>query len=165
GGCLGSNWRGRAPGLTALEPEAPLKRRTVCGKDQPLVWHVVPDKIANKGARDAELHVGFEVGIVGGVDLRNEGFEPGLMHHEVKVRRPQIVPTRRPYQFADGAVDRHRITRWFDAAELKAALTVGAEAAAQVHAGLVGVLILIKAVRGRMPDVDFGFADRPTRAV
>ena len=40
------------------------------------------------------------------------------------------------------------------------ALRVGHEFAAQVHVGLLGILLLVEAFRRGMPDVDLGACDR-----
>ena len=72
------------------------------------------------------------------------------------VRRPERVAALRPQQAADHAVGRDRVAGGLDRAEPEAAVRVGRELAAQVHLGLLRVLVLVEADRRGVPDVDLG---------
>ncbi len=94
-----------------------------------------------------ELRVGFDMRIVGAVDLRDQRLEAGLIDHEMQMRRPVGMAAGDPEQVADRTIGRNRLAGRLDAAELKTAVVVGDEAAAQVHLGLAGILVFVKAIR------------------
>ena len=100
--------------------------------------------IADEGARDAELHVGFEMWIALHIDLRDERLESLLEDQEMQMRRAVVVPALRADEVADGAVDRDRVAGGQDAAERKAAVSLGHELATQVHVRLLFVLLLVE---------------------
>lgn len=63
-------------------------------------------------------------------------------------------------QLAHGAVVRNRVAGRLDRHERVAAVGVGAEAAAQVHVGLGGVLLFVEAVSVGLPHVQYGAGNR-----
>src|ERR1700736_1294126 len=98
--------------------------------------------------------------VIGRVDLRDQGFEAGLVHHEMQMRGPVVVTTGGPHQVSDRPVDRYGVSRGLYASEVKAPGFVGSKAPAQIHLGLLWILILIETFGRRMPDIDFGSRDR-----
>src|SRR5579862_1114628 len=88
-----------------------------------VVAHIIADEVAG----DAELGIGFEVLVLGIVELRDQRLEARLVNQKVKMRRPHIVPALRAQQLADRAVDRDRITGRLDTAEADVAAGVGGE--------------------------------------
>src|SRR6266478_8006990 len=97
--------------------------------------------------------------VVGRVDLRDQGFEARFVDHEVQMRGPEVVATGRLHQFSDWPIDRNWIPRRFHAAEMKAPGFVGNKPPAQIHLGLLGILIFIETLRRRMPDIDLSPCD------
>src|SRR5262249_41411205 len=63
-------------------------------------------------------------------------------------------------EIADGAAHRYWVAGRLDAAEGKCAVLVGAELAAQVHLGLLGVLILVEADGRGVPHIHLRIGDR-----
>src|SRR5690242_14210967 len=107
-------------------------------------------------AGDAELYVGFDVLVVGHVELRDQRLEARLVNQKMKVSGPHIVAAERAQQFADWAVDRNWITGRLDAAEADMTVRVGGELAAQIHVGLNRILVFVKTFRRGLPDIDLG---------
>ena len=58
----------------------------------------MPLEVADQGAGYAELHVGLKVGVVVGVDLRDQGLEAVLEDQGVDVRRAEGVAVLRLQQ-------------------------------------------------------------------
>src|SRR5580704_12293496 len=56
-----------------------------------VVAHIVADEVAG----DAELRIGFEVLVLGIVELRDQRLEARFVNQKVKMRRPHIVPALR----------------------------------------------------------------------
>ena len=79
------------------------------------------DIFADQVLGDAELHVGFDVLVVGVIDLRDERLEALLVGEKMQVRRAHIVPALGAQEFTDRAVDRNRIAGRFNAAEIDVA--------------------------------------------
>src|SRR6185437_4519810 len=152
--------RFRQPAFASFHHESLIERI-------PLALHVgrgrrpvMANIVANQRAGDAELRVGFELGIVRRIDLRNQRLEAFLEDQEMQMRRAEIVPVRDPQQITDGTFDWDRIAGWLYAAETEMTMTIGHELAAQIHVGLLRVLLLVETFRRRMPNIDFGAGNR-----
>src|SRR5436305_14405526 len=104
-------------------------------------------------ARDAELHVGLDVLVVGYVELRDQRLEARLVDQKMQVRGPHVMAAQRTQQFADRAVDWNRVSRGFDAAEADMAVRIGGEFAAQIHVGLNRILVFVKTFWRGLPDI------------
>jgi len=92
-------------------------------------------------------------------DLRNDRLIPLGRNNEVNMRRPHWVTIEEIQKLSGRPVLRNWISSWPEAVEVVAALVVGVEAAAEVHVGLIGVLLFVQAVGGGVPDVDFDVGD------
>src|SRR3954447_26232942 len=103
--------------------------------------------------------------IVGRVDLRDQGFETGLMDDEGQMGRPIIVATGGADKFADRAIDRDRIAGGLDGAEMQASGLIRNKTAPQIHLGLLGILVLVESLGVRVPHVGLGASDWPPLSV
>jgi len=70
------------------------------------------------------------------------------------------VAALRAQQMAHWPVYRDRVASRLDGAKGDAAIGIGGETAAQVHVGLLGILLLVEAFRRGMPDIDLRPGDR-----
>src|ERR1700753_2644383 len=103
--------------------------------------------------------------IVRRVDLRDQRLEASLEDHEVQVGGTEVVASRGPHQIADRAIDGNRIARRLDTPELKLPFRIGDETPAQIHLGLMRILIFVEALRRGMPDVDYSVRDGITMRI
>src|ERR1041385_9368830 len=97
-GLAGNRWLGQAS-FAAFHNETMLKRVprgfNVRGARARLVMANV---IADEMARDAELHVGLDVLVVGYIELRDQRFEVRLVDQKMQVRGPPVMAGRRAQQ-------------------------------------------------------------------
>src|SRR5262249_21885988 len=107
------------------------------------MWLVVPHEFFDPRARPAAIRLSLDIGIGGIVDLRDQGLEAGLEDQRMEMRRPVGMAALRLQQAADHAIGWNRIADEHHRAEGKAAIGIGRELAAQVHVGLLGVLVLV----------------------
>src|SRR5579883_1061654 len=73
---------------------------------------------------------------------------------------PEGVTRQRSQQLSDRPIGGNRVGDGFDAHEAVAPLLIGAEFAAQIHIGLVGVLLLVQTVLVSLPDIEQRARDR-----
>src|SRR5262249_55681939 len=71
-----------------------------------------------------------------------------------------IVTSCRTHEVAHRSVNWDRVAGRLDAAKTEVTLRVCHKFASQIHRRLLGILLLVKPFRRRMPDVDFGARDR-----
>ena len=126
---------------------------------------VVASVIAHQHTRHAEDHVVVDMRIVGDKNLGDQRLIARLIAHHVQVRRPIGFATLRPQEVADWAVGGDGIACGLDRAELKDAVLAGAQPSAEVHLGLVRILVLVEADRRGMPDIDLHLWHRPALRV
>src|SRR5215471_2377177 len=63
-------------------------------------------------------------------------------------------------QLPDRSIIWYRVGDGFDSHKAVASLAVGAELAAQIHLGLLGVLLLVQPIFASLPDVEQGIRNR-----
>ena len=83
----------------------------------------------------------------------------GQTYDDVDVSRPVRVPVQHVQELARRAVIRHRIRSRPKAVQPVVAVLVSSKVPAEVELGLVGVLLLVQAVGGALPDVDLCAGD------
>src|SRR3954471_18138516 len=81
------------------------------------------------------------------------------------MRGTHIVPSLRAQQLTGRSTHRNRVAGRPDALEGDVPVLVGEELAAQVHVGLHGVLVFVKALSRRLPDIDLRADDRRAAAI
>ena len=145
----------------SARPRAAGNRSRACrrggdAREAGLVGLLVTLEAADDRLLHAEGDVGLQVLVVVDEDLGDQRPVPGGRDDEVDMGWPVRVPVLLAQQMADRAVGRHRVAGRPHRAEPEAALAVGAEAAAQVHVGLVGILVVVEAHRRGLPGVDHG---------
>ena len=81
------------------------------------------------------------------------------------MRRPVGMATLGAQKFAGGAVGGHGIAGGLDRAEPEPPVLLREETPAQVHVGLVGILVLVEANRRGLPHIDLDARDGPSLGV
>ena len=109
---------------------------------------------------DSEDGVVGNPGVVAGVELGSAALEVGVGDHDVDVGGTHGVAVHEIEEGAGGAIGGQTVGRRVEAVEPVLALLVGLELAAEVVGGLVvGVLEVVLAVGGGLPDVEDGVGD------
>src|SRR3712207_969274 len=93
------------------------------------------------------------------VDLRDQHLVPWFVDERVKVRRPVRVAILCLEEPPNDSISRNGVANHFHGAEPETTVFVGRELATEVHLRLLGILVLVQAHGGGMPDVDFGAND------
>lgn len=119
-------------------------------------------EVDNQIVLDGEDGVDVEVRVVGGVDLVDDGGVVGVGDHQVNVGRTHGRAVHEVEENTGGTVGGERVRSGVVAVPPELALLVGAELAAKVVLGLVGVLEVVLAVGGGLPDVKNGTDDGST---
>lgn len=110
-------------------------------------------EINDKVILDGEDRVDVEVWVVTGVDLVDDGGVVGVGDHEVNVGGPHGRAIHEIEKHTGRAVGGQRVRGRVVAVPVELALLVRSELAAEVVLTLVGVLEVILAVGGGLPDV------------
>lgn len=105
---------------------------------------------------DGKDGVDTEMGIVAGVDLVDDGGVVRVGDLQVDVRGPHGRAVHKVEQHPCGPVGGQRVRRWVVAVPPEIAVLVRKELAAEVVVALVGVLEVVLAVGGGLPDVKEG---------
>src|SRR5437764_1236603 len=128
---LAADRRRGPPRFAGLELEGELETVGAVG---------LPYVIADQRASDAELAIGFEVGVLRVIHLGSDRLEARLVDEKVDMRRSVVMTSLCAQQGAGRAFGRHRITGGLHAFEVERAVGVGLEARAQIHVRLARVL-------------------------
>lgn len=120
------------------------------------------DEITHQGLGHAKLHVSIDVSVTGVINLRYQDLEPGLDDQCMKMGWPIGVSVLRYQQSSDNTVRGKGIADHLDGAEPETSVGICRELAAQIHVGLIRVLIFIESGRGSVPDIDLGTDNRIT---
>ena len=104
------------------------------------------DDVADERPRDPELHIGVEMGVVAAVDLGDQRREPLLEDQEVQMGGAERMAVLRHQQSSDDGVGGDRIPSHPDRPEPEPSGGVGDERAAEVHRGLLRILVLVQPV-------------------
>ena len=110
----------------------------------------------NKIRAHAKNGVFIEVGIVIGEDLGHKRAVAGGGHDIVQMRGPPRVPPAGAQDISDRAIRGHGVFHGFHGCEGVATVFAKRHQAVKREGVLVIVLAGIEAVRGGLPDVDFG---------
>jgi hypothetical protein len=129
-----------------------VPRRANAGRGR--LAFVMPAIVSDQRARYPEHDIGFEVFVIINEDLGDERLVPFLESQEVDMRRPKGMSVLGAQHLTDRAVRRDWVACRLDGPKGETTGIVGGEFSAQVHVGLRVVLILIKADRRGLPDVD-----------
>lgn len=116
-------------------------------------------EVHNKVVLDGEDGVDVQMRVVAGVDLVDNGGVVGVGDHEMDVSGTHGGAVHEVEENTGGAVGGQGVRGGVVAVPPELALLVGAELAAQVVLGLVGVLEVVLAVGGSLPDVEDGALD------
>lgn len=116
-------------------------------------------EVHNKVVLDGEDGVDVQMRVVAGVDLVDNGGVVGVGDHEMDVSGTHGGAVHEVEEHTGGAVGGQGVRGGVVAVPPELALLVGAELAAQVVLGLVGVLEVVLAVGGSLPDVEDGALD------
>ena len=100
-----------------------------------------------------------------GKDLGDERLVAFAKQQEMQVRGTQRLAVLGPQHVARGPVHRHGIARGADAGEMEATIRIRGKDTAQVHVGLLVVLIFVQPRGRRLPDVDARTGDRVARGI
>lgn len=98
--------------------------------------------------------VDAQVGVVAGVDLVDDGGVVGVGDHQVDVSGAHGRAVHNVEEHTGGTVGGERVGSRVVAVPVELTLLVGAELAAEVVLGLAGVLEIVLAVGGSLPDVE-----------
>src|SRR5262245_30299180 len=120
----------------------------------------VPHIVTDQSACDAKLHIGFQLFVIIYINLRDQSLEALLENQEVQVCRTIIVTAGCTHKIADRAVNGNWVARGLHAPKTEMTLRIGSELSAQIHWCLLGILLLVEALRRRVPYVDFRIGDR-----
>src|SRR6266699_3882656 len=77
-------------------------------------------------------------------------------NEQVNVGRAERMTPKRAEHLPNGSIVCYGVGDGFDSHKAVASLAVGAELAAQIHLGLLGVLLLVQPVFVGLPDVEQG---------
>src|SRR4029079_4940779 len=150
----------RQPALAGLHHKCLIKRiplaLDVACRRSGAVAHVVRDQ----RAWYAELQVGLELFVIIDINLRDQSLESLLEDQKMQVRRTIIMTAGRTHEIADRTVHGYRVAGRLHASKTEMTAGVGSELSAQVHRRLLGVLLLVEALRRGVPDVDFSIGNR-----
>jgi len=102
---------------------------------------------------DGEDRVDIQVRVIAGVDLVDDGGIVGVGDHQVNVSGTHGGTVHEVQQNTGGAISGQRVGSWVVAVPVELALLVGSELAAKVVLGLSGVLEIVLAVGGGLPDI------------
>lgn len=117
-------------------------------------------EVDNEVVLDGEDGVGLDPGVVVGVELGGAALVVGVGDHDVNVGGAHGVAVHEGEELPRGAVAGEGVGGGVEAVEPVLALLVGAELATEVVGGLVlGVLEVVLAVGGGLPDVEDGAGD------
>lgn len=116
-------------------------------------------EVDNEVVLDGKDGVDVEMRVIAGVDLVDDGGVVGVGDHEMDVSGTHGGAVHEVEEHTGRAVGGERVRGGVVAVPPELALLVGAELAAQVVLGLVGVLEVVLAVGGGLPDVEDGTLD------
>lgn len=116
-------------------------------------------EVDNQVVLDGEDGVDVEMRVVGGVDLVDDGGVVGVGDHQVDVGRTHGRAVHEVEEDTGGTIGGERVRSGVVAVPVELALLVGAELAAKVVLTLVGVLEVVLAVGGGLPDIEDGTDD------
>lgn len=119
-------------------------------------------EVDNQVILDSEDGVDIEVRVIAGVDLVDDSGVVGVGDHQVNVSRTHGRAVHEAQQNTGGTIGRQRVRGRVVAVPVELALLVGAELAAKVVLRLVGVLEIVLAVGGSLPDIKNGTDDGST---
>lgn len=117
-------------------------------------------EVHNEIVLDSEDGVDGKVGIVAGVDLVDNGGVFGVGDHKVDVGGTHGGAVHEIEENTGGAVGGQRVRSGVVAVPVELSILVGGELAAQVVIGLGGVLEIVLAVGGGLPDIEDGSSNR-----
>ena len=117
-------------------------------------------EVHNEIVLDGEDGVNGKVGVVAGVDLVDDSGVFGMGDHQVDVGGTHGGAVHEAEEDTGGAVGGQRVGSGVVAVPVELSVLVGGELAAQVVFALGGVLEIVLAVGGSLPDVEDGTGDR-----
>jgi len=117
-------------------------------------------EVHDKIVLDGKDRVNTKVGVVAGVDLVDDGGVVGVGDHKVDVSGTHGRAVHNIEEHTGGAVGGQRVRGRVVAVPVELALLVGPELATQVVFALVGVLEVVLAVGGGLPNVEDSTLDR-----
>ena len=105
---------------------------------------------------DGENRVNVEMRVIAGIDLVDNGSVVGVGDHQVNVGRAHGGAVHDVEQDTGGTVGRQGVGSWVVAVPPELSLLIRFELSTEVVLGLVGVLEIVLAVGGGLPDIENG---------
>jgi len=116
--------------------------------------------MANQIFGHTEHHIAFQVFVIIDEDLSNQRLGARLEAKKMQMRWAVRMAILGAQQFPHWPVRWHGVAGGLDGAEPERPVLIRIKPSPQVHVRLVGVLVLVKAGRRRMPDIDLDPLDR-----
>lgn len=116
-------------------------------------------KVHDKVVLDGKDGVDGEMWVVAGVDLVDDSGVVGVCDHKVNVGRTHGRAVHDIEQNTGGTVGGQRVWGWVVAVPVELSVGVAHKLSAEIVLGLLGVLEVVFAVGGGLPDVEHGTLD------